>query len=72
MLDPTIKVAIITALPPTVVAAAALITSLSNHKDIKELHVIVNSRLSELLEQKGKAEHAAGRREGIESKSDVD
>jgi len=33
------------------------------------LRVEVNHRLTELLAEKGKAEHAAGRREGVESKS---
>jgi hypothetical protein len=51
---------------PTVAAALAFITSLFNRHAIKKVHLIINSRLSQLLEERGKAEHAAGRREGIE------
>ncbi len=42
-------IAILTAVPPTLVAIAALIASVKNASKIDNLHVIVNSRLSELL-----------------------
>jgi hypothetical protein len=59
-----VRVALITATPPTIVALGALAASLSNYRKIAELHVIVNSRLSELLKVTGKASFAEGKAEG--------
>lgn len=56
-----IIVAMIAAVPPTLAV-------LWNIKKTRELHVIVNSRLTELLEVTSKAEHAKGVIEGSSSK----
>jgi hypothetical protein len=47
--------------------AAAAIMSAVNRKKINELHVLVNSRLTQLLEQTGKASFAEGRQAGMDS-----
>jgi hypothetical protein len=60
-----IKVALIAATPPTIVAFGALYTSVLNHTKIGQLHVIVNSRLTELLTETRIASHAQGKEEGI-------
>jgi uncharacterized protein YbgA (DUF1722 family) len=60
-----VHVALIAATPPTIVSLGALIASISNHQKIQELHVIVNSRLSELLSEGKKASFAEGRAEGV-------
>jgi hypothetical protein len=65
-----IQVALIAAVPPTIVAGAALIASISNHQKINELHVIVNSRLTELLDSNKRADIAEGRAEGVKSEQD--
>lgn len=70
MLDQTVKVAIIASMPPTIVALAALITSLFNKKGIHELHISLNSRLSELLNARGAASRSEGIAEGIQSERD--
>jgi hypothetical protein len=49
-------------------AILAALVSLRNSLHVKSLRVEINHRLTELLEERGKAEHAAGRREGVESK----
>ncbi len=41
--------------------------SLLNRRNLHELHISVNSRLTELLITSGLAQHSSGRREGIES-----
>jgi hypothetical protein len=63
MSDP-VQIALIAGVPPTLVAAAALVASVLNHKKIQELHVIVNSRLTELLNETRIASHAEGKAEG--------
>lgn len=51
------------------IALAALGVSIWNAIKIREVHVIMNSRLSELLTSTGKEQFAAGRREGLEKSS---
>ncbi len=56
-------------LPPwiaAIVAAGAFIVSISNSLKISEVHVLVNSRLSELLT----LTKAASRAEGVKEESD--
>ena len=60
-------IALIAAIPPTVVAGGAVILGIANRRGIKDLHIDVNSRMTQLLEQKGIAAKAEGRQEGIES-----
>jgi|HubBroStandDraft_5_1064220.scaffolds.fasta_scaffold1040828_1 hypothetical protein len=60
---------------PTITAIASFISSLSaigaiisswlNGRKIQEVHVGINSRLTELLRLKGIASHAEGKQEGI-------
>lgn len=45
----SIVIALLTALPPTIVALAALIASIKNSGKIHEVHLSLNSRLSELI-----------------------
>ena len=59
------------AIPPTIMALAALIASWRNGrkvesstKKIEELHVLVNSRLTQLLELTAKSSRAEGVAEG--------
>jgi hypothetical protein len=57
---------------PSYIAAlgsiAAMITSLINRAKIQEVHLSVNSRLTELLKATKAASHAEGLAEGRESK----
>jgi hypothetical protein len=55
----SIILALFTALPPTILALAALITSIHNGQKINDVHLSLNSRLSELL----KASLAQGRQD---------
>ena len=41
--------AILTALPPTLLALAALVASIKNGNRIQDVHLSLNSRLSELI-----------------------
>lgn len=63
-MDNTIVVALIAVFPPSVLAGAALITSLRNGKKVDAVHVDVNSRLTELLETTRVASRAEGVLEG--------
>jgi hypothetical protein len=53
-------VAVIAALPPTLVAYAALHKAREVKDDIEAVHMEVNSRLSQLLTLTGKSSHAEG------------
>ena len=44
-----VQIALITGLPPTLLAAAALVASLRNGNKIQDVHLSLNSRLSELV-----------------------
>jgi hypothetical protein len=55
----TFYLALLAALPPTLVALAALITSVRNGDKIREVHLSLNSRLTELV----KASKAQGRQD---------
>ena len=66
MSDP-VMIALITAIPPTMVAAGAVYLGLKNHRGIEDLHISVNSRMDQLLKERGIASKAEGRQEGIDS-----
>lgn len=59
-----VQVALIAAVPPTLLSFAAVISSLLNRGKINGLHLDVNSRLTELLKQTGLAAHAEGLAQG--------
>ena len=48
MTDAT-QTAIIVAIPPTLMGVAAIIASLRNAKKIEQVHLLINSRVTELL-----------------------
>jgi hypothetical protein len=59
----------VVAVGTTLAAVAALLSWLearTARKHAQELRVEVNHRLSQLLVEHGKSQHAAGRREGLE------
>jgi hypothetical protein len=58
--DDVVKVAIIGAIPPTVGATFGVILGFINRAKIKDLHVIVNSRLTQLLELTATSSEARG------------
>jgi hypothetical protein len=62
----SIILALFTALPPTILALAALITSIHNGQKINDVHLSLNSRLSELL----KASLAQGRQDERDDQRD--
>ena len=72
MSDPVL-IALIVALPPTIVGLGQIWLGLSAKRelknDVKSLHKEVNGRMTELLQQTGLAATATGRAEGIESMS---
>jgi hypothetical protein len=55
-----IQVAMISALPPSLVALFGLIVGLRNQRKIQEVHVLFNSRMTELLKLTASAAHAKG------------
>lgn len=72
VVDPTVKVALIAATAQILLSLITLSAVLLNRRDTKkginDVHISLNSRLSELLKTTSESSHAAGRREGIESK----
>ncbi len=55
-----VKVALISALPSTILAAGTLIAAIRNGFKTDAVHLAVNSRLSELLEVTRSSSHAKG------------
>jgi hypothetical protein len=60
VISPTVEVALIAAAPPTMVAICSLIVGFINKSKIQEVHLSVNSRLTELLEATRKGSFAEG------------
>ncbi len=56
-----VKVAIIVAIPPTLAAPVGMFASLRNGKKVAELHVLVNSRLTQLLNLTASSSRAEGK-----------
>jgi hypothetical protein len=53
---------------PMILGILTFLGTVLNHFHIRKVHLIVNSRLDQLLKSKGELERAKGRREGVESK----
>jgi hypothetical protein len=62
--DLAVKVAIVSATPPTLAALAALFQTRRTKAQLTELHVLINSRLTELLNLTKESAHAEGKLEG--------
>ena len=70
IMDPTVKVAIIAAIPPTI---SSLMWGYINHKKLQTVEVNTNHRLDKLLQERNTATtradtaeaHALGRTEGV-------
>lgn len=56
----TIVISIITAVPPTLAAIFAWMVARKNTRKIQEIHVSLNSRLSQLLDLTAASSHAQG------------
>ncbi len=59
----TVIIAMIVAIPPTILAVAALISQARTRVDIKDLHILVNDRLSQLISKSEKLAHEKGKAE---------
>jgi hypothetical protein len=60
-MDPTIKVAIIVSIPPTL---AAIVTGMVNHSKLSTIEINTNHRLDMLLAERNNATSRADRAEG--------
>ena len=78
-LDPSVKVALIASIAPTIASMGALILGILNRNQLKVIKVDVNTNFQKLLQDKKNQDkemagktiqlaHAEGRREGVESK----
>lgn len=59
--------AMIAAVPPTLMALAAVITSLHTQRKLQDVHNQINGRMEQLIEEVGSTSRAEGRAEGIEA-----
>ena len=60
MLDPTVEIALISSLAPTIAALGALVLGFVNRTKLEKVSTQVDGRLSELLELTRKSSHAEG------------
>jgi hypothetical protein len=65
MISEAVKIAIIAATPPSVVAMGGVVLGWINRGKINEVHLSINSRLDQLV----KAAHAEGRQQERDSHS---
>lgn len=63
----TVLLALIATIPPTLMALGALMAAIKANHKVEDLHVAVNSRLTELLDTTRKAAEAKGHLAGVES-----
>ncbi len=61
----TVQTALIVAVAPTLLACAAVISSVRNSRKLTGIHIDLNSRLTQLLEATGASERASGHAEGM-------
>ena len=59
-----IKVALIAAIPLLIAQVVSIFLSLRNHEQGKEIHVMINNRMSELLQAARSLSHNEGVTEG--------
>lgn len=78
-MDPTVKVALVASIAPTIASLGALVLGILNRNQLKVIKVDVNTNFQKLLQDKKDQDkemaaktillaHAEGRREGVESK----
>ena len=60
-----VQIALIVAIPPTLLAAGSLVASIKNGARIQDVHLIINSRMDQLV----KASKAEGRQDERDSHS---
>lgn len=60
MVSDTVLVALIAGIPPTILALAAFVQGVRNGNQLHDLHLEINSRLTQLLEATAKAAHSEG------------
>jgi hypothetical protein len=63
-----VQVALIATLPGTLVGSAALIVAIKGREAVKDVHLLLNSRLDELLNTTKKLAHAEGLADGQREK----
>lgn len=56
-------VGIVAATPPTLLAMAALVTAFKTRNDVKQVHVLFNSRMDQFLKVTKESAHAEGVKE---------
>ena len=65
-IDPTVKIALIAGTPAAVTGLFGLLLGYLNRRELQNIKVNVDGRLSELLKVSGKAERMQGHVEGVE------
>jgi beta-galactosidase beta subunit len=66
IIDPTVKIAIIAAIPPTLAALLAAASNILNHRKLTKIHVDINDRVTQLVA----ASLAQGHAEGVQAERD--
>jgi len=59
-MDPAVALALIAVAPPTLASAVGIFIALRNGKRVEDVHVEINSRMTQLLALTRKASHAEG------------
>jgi hypothetical protein len=62
--DP-VKIALIVAIAPTLIALGGVINSVRNSRKLDNIHIDLNSRLTQLLEATSARERLSGHAEGV-------
>lgn len=70
-LDPTVQVAIVMAIPTTILGIGTLVLGFMNRNKLNKIDVNVDGKLSQLMETQQKLSHAEGRAEGKDEGIDM-
>ena len=62
-MDPSVEVAVIAAVPPTLTAIVAVVLGFVNHNKLHDVGLRVDGRLTELLDLTRQSSHAEGVKE---------
>lgn len=69
-LDPTVQVALIMAVPTTLLGIGTLVLGFMNRNKLNKIDISVDGKLSQLMDTQQKLSHAEGRREGVDASKD--
>ena len=67
VLEPTVQVALIVAVPALITGVGTIVLGLMNRSQMKQISINVDGKLEQLMAMRQQLAHAEGRREGVDA-----